>query len=93
VNYSGNQPELIQCLHENVAVGIAHGYAKASGEPMAVVLHNVVGLLQPAVLDSAVFGSPHGGGAVRRDLVTTPGMSLLAALIYADAGGRGVGHR
>jgi acetolactate synthase-1/2/3 large subunit len=45
VNYSGNQPELIQCLHENVAVGIAHGYAKASGEPMAVILHNVVGLL------------------------------------------------
>jgi benzoylformate decarboxylase/acetolactate synthase-1/2/3 large subunit len=45
VNYSGNHPELIQCLHENVAVGIAHGYAKASGEPMAVVLHNVVGLL------------------------------------------------
>ena len=45
VNYSGNQPALIQCLHENVAVGIAHGYAKASGEPMAVILHNVVGLL------------------------------------------------
>jgi acetolactate synthase-1/2/3 large subunit len=45
VNYSGNRPELIQCLHENIAVGIAHGYAKASGEPMAVVLHNVVGLL------------------------------------------------
>ena len=45
VNYSGNRPELIQCLHENVAVGIAHGYAKASGEPMAVILHNVVGLL------------------------------------------------
>jgi benzoylformate decarboxylase/acetolactate synthase-1/2/3 large subunit len=45
VNHSGNRPELIQCLHENVAVGIAHGYAKASGEPMAVVLHNVVGLL------------------------------------------------
>jgi benzoylformate decarboxylase/acetolactate synthase-1/2/3 large subunit len=45
VNYSGNRPELIQCLHENVAVGIAHGYAKACGEPMAVVLHNVVVLL------------------------------------------------
>ena len=49
VNYSGNRPELIQCLHENVAVGIAHGYAKASGEPMAVVLHNVVGLLHGAM--------------------------------------------
>ena len=49
VNYSGNRPELIQCLHENVAVGIAHGYAKASGRPMAVVLHNVVGLLHGAM--------------------------------------------
>jgi benzoylformate decarboxylase/acetolactate synthase-1/2/3 large subunit len=49
VNYSGNRPELIQCLHENVAVGIAHGYAKASGEPMAVILHNVVGLLHGAM--------------------------------------------
>jgi thiamine pyrophosphate-dependent acetolactate synthase large subunit-like protein len=49
VNYSANRPELIQCLHENVAVGIAHGYAKASGEPMAVVLHNVVGLLHGAM--------------------------------------------
>lgn len=49
VNYSGNRPELIQCLHENVAVGIAHGYAKACGEPMAVILHNVVGLLHGAM--------------------------------------------
>ena len=49
VNHSGNRPELIQCLHENIAVGIAHGYAKASGEPMAVILHNVVGLLHGAM--------------------------------------------
>lgn len=49
VNYCQNEPELIQCLHENVAVGIAHGYAKASGEAMAVLLHDVVGLLHGAM--------------------------------------------
>jgi acetolactate synthase-1/2/3 large subunit len=49
VNYGGNDPELITCNHEKVAVGIAHGYAKATGEPMAVVLHDVVGLLHGAM--------------------------------------------
>lgn len=37
-------PELIMTLQENVAVAIAHGYAKATGEPMAAILHNMVGL-------------------------------------------------
>ncbi len=37
-------PRLVLCLHESVAVGIAQGYAKASGRPMAVLLHDVVGL-------------------------------------------------
>lgn len=37
-------PELIMTLHENVAVAIAHGYAKATGAPMAAILHNMVGL-------------------------------------------------
>ncbi len=46
VNYGGNDPELITCNHEKVAVALAHGYAKASGEPMAVILHDIVGLLQ-----------------------------------------------
>lgn len=46
VNYGGNDPELITCNHEKIAVALAHGYAKASGEPMAVILHNIVGLLQ-----------------------------------------------
>ena len=45
VNYGGNSPEIIECPHEKVAVGLAHGYAKACGEPMAVILHDVVGLL------------------------------------------------
>lgn len=47
VNYGGNvDPEMILVPHEKIAVGLAHGYAKASGEPMAVILHDLVGLLQ-----------------------------------------------
>ncbi len=45
VNYGGNEPPMMLCQHEEIAVQIAHGYAKASGKPMAVILHNLVGLL------------------------------------------------
>ncbi len=45
VNYNGNQPEIIECPHEEIAVGMAHGYAKATGKPMVAIVHNVVGLL------------------------------------------------
>jgi thiamine pyrophosphate-dependent acetolactate synthase large subunit-like protein len=46
VNYGGNEPQIITCNHEKLAVGIAHGYAKAAREPMACILHDIVGLLQ-----------------------------------------------
>src|SRR5438105_4889864 len=46
VNYGGNVlPELILCQHEEIAVGMAHGFAKASQKPMAAIVHDVVGLL------------------------------------------------
>jgi acetolactate synthase-1/2/3 large subunit len=45
VNYGGNRPAIMLCQHEETAVQIAHGYAKASGRPMAAILHNLVGLL------------------------------------------------
>jgi acetolactate synthase-1/2/3 large subunit len=46
VNYGGNTlPEILLCQHEEIAVGMAHGYAKATGQPMAAILHDVVGLL------------------------------------------------
>ncbi len=45
INYCGNEVEMIECPHEKIAVALAHGYAKASGEPMAVILHDLVGLL------------------------------------------------
>ena len=50
VNYGGNtKPELLTCLHEESSVGIAHGYAKAAGKPMAVMAHGTVGLQHAAM--------------------------------------------
>lgn len=45
VNYGQNYPTMMLCQHEETAVQIAHGYAKASGRPMVAILHNLVGLL------------------------------------------------
>ncbi|MDP9416740.1 MAG: thiamine pyrophosphate-binding protein [Actinomycetota bacterium] len=45
VNYGGDEITMIECPHEKIALGVAHGYAKVTGEPMAVVLHDLVGLL------------------------------------------------
>src|SRR4029077_16227479 len=45
VNYGGNQPPMLLCQHEKIAVQIAHGYAKATGKPMVAIVHDVVGLL------------------------------------------------
>ncbi len=47
VNYESSRkpnPEIILCCHEEIAVAVAHGYAKATGKPMAAIVHNVVGL-------------------------------------------------
>lgn len=55
VNYLGNKnPQMLLCLHEENAVALAHGYAKASGEPLAVVLHSNVGLMHGSM---AVFNA------------------------------------
>jgi thiamine pyrophosphate-dependent acetolactate synthase large subunit-like protein len=55
VNHLGNRaPEMILCLHEEQAVAIAHGYAKATGKPMAVALHSNVGLMHGAM---AIFNA------------------------------------
>lgn len=46
INYLGNDdPKLMLALHEQSVVAIAHGYAKVTGEPMAVVVHSNVGLM------------------------------------------------
>jgi benzoylformate decarboxylase/acetolactate synthase-1/2/3 large subunit len=42
-------PETVVALHEEVAIGIAHGYAKSAGRPMAVFVHDQVGLHHAAM--------------------------------------------
>lgn len=50
VNYTANQrPELILCNHEMITVSFARGYAKATGRPMAAIVHDFVGLLNTAM--------------------------------------------
>ncbi len=47
VNYESGRkpnPEMILCCHEEIAVALAHGYAKATGKIMPAIVHNVVGL-------------------------------------------------
>jgi thiamine pyrophosphate-dependent acetolactate synthase large subunit-like protein len=43
-NDDNSFPEAITACHEEIAVAMAHGYAKATGKPMAVLLHDLVGL-------------------------------------------------
>src|SRR5262249_1986414 len=45
LNHTNNQPPMLVSPHEKIAVQVAHGYAKACGEPLCVIVHNVVGLL------------------------------------------------
>ncbi len=50
INYGGNKsPELLTCTHEEAAVAMAHGYAKASGKPMGVLMHGSVGIQHAAM--------------------------------------------
>ncbi len=45
IDYGGNKmPEFLTCLHEESAVGMAHGYFKASGKPLLTLCHGTVGL-------------------------------------------------
>ncbi len=50
VNYAGNlRPRLILTPHEESSVAIAHGYAKATGQPLVVALHDLVGLMHASM--------------------------------------------
>lgn len=44
INYAIDKMEWITAVHEEISGSIAHGYAKASGKPMAIMVHNTVGL-------------------------------------------------
>ncbi len=45
IDYGGNtKPEFLTCLHEESAVGMAHGYFKIAGKPLLTLVHGTVGL-------------------------------------------------
>ena len=61
VNFGGNQsPEVIECLHEEIAVAVAFGYAKATGQPAVACVHDVVGTLHAsmAIYEAFVARTP-----------------------------------
>ena len=50
INYGQNRkPEWLTCLHEEVSVGMGHGYAKVAGKPMAAMVHGTVGTQHAAM--------------------------------------------
>ena len=52
INYGdvpNRRPEFITALHEESAVDMAHGYAKAEGRPMAVMIHGTIGLMHASM--------------------------------------------
>jgi acetolactate synthase-1/2/3 large subunit len=55
INYGGDKaPELLACCHEETSVGIAQGYAKTTGRPMAALVYGTVGLQHAALaIDNA----------------------------------------
>lgn len=94
VNFGANRdPKIILCLHEEIAVSLAHGYAKASGNPSAAAVHNLVGLMHAsmAVFDAWADGIPllvlGGSGPElpreRRSLDWTHSASTQADLVKA----------
>src|ERR1700740_2905430 len=55
VNYLGNtRPRMLLCLHEESAVALAHGYAKVTERPLAVIVHANVGLMHATM---AIFNA------------------------------------
>ena len=52
INYGNppnTMPEFITALHEESAVTMAHGYAKAEGKPMLALLHGTIGIQHGAM--------------------------------------------
>ena len=61
VNYGSPpnvMPEFITCLHEETAVDMATGYAKATGKPLVALLHGTLGLQHASM---AIYQAYYGG--------------------------------
>lgn len=81
INYGGNKmPEMLTCLHEESAVGMAHGYFKIAGKPLPVLAHGTVGLQHASMaifnawcdrVPVIIFGGNHLDAATRPPGVPT----------------------
>jgi acetolactate synthase-1/2/3 large subunit len=50
IDYGQNKsPEFLTCMHEESAVGMAHGYFKIAGKPLMTLVHGTVGLQHAAM--------------------------------------------
>ena len=61
INYGANKnPEWLTCCHEESSIGVAAGYFRIEGKPMAVAAHGTVGLQHAAMMiyDSFVARVP-----------------------------------
>jgi acetolactate synthase I/II/III large subunit len=75
INYGGNRnPTWLTCTHEAVSVGVALGYARASGRPMAAAMKSAVGVQNAAIaiynafadrVPMVLLSSTHFDGATR----------------------------
>jgi thiamine pyrophosphate-dependent acetolactate synthase large subunit-like protein len=92
VNSGGNRdPQLLLCLHEEIAVSLAHGYAKATGGLAVAAVHDLVGLMHAsmAVYDAFCDRTPvlvlGGSGpmdpALRRPIDWTHSATTQAQLV------------
>ena len=59
INYGDSpdtMPQFITALHEEAAVDMAHGYAKAEGKPIVALLHGTIGLMHASM---AIYQAYH----------------------------------
>jgi thiamine pyrophosphate-dependent acetolactate synthase large subunit-like protein len=50
VNHGGNTaPQVLLCLHEEIAVALAHGWSKATGRLGVAAIHDLVGLMHASM--------------------------------------------
>jgi hypothetical protein len=58
------KPEFITCLHEEISVAMAHGYAKIAGKPMSSLVHGVVGTQHAAMRSTMPIATRRRHGVI-----------------------------
>jgi len=92
VNYGGNlDPQLLLCLHEEIAVSLAHGYSKATRGLAVAAVHDLVGLMHASMAVYDAFcdrtpvlllgGSGPADPAARRPIDWTHSATTQAQLV------------